>query len=139
MATRLTVDRIQRFATEANPLINELRPAARQLSPTLQQTVILAPELKSLLVNLAPLIDASKAGVPAFVKFLDVSVPWLTRLKPYLGNFIPIFNYINTYRREIAAFFGNGTGDDAGHGSELPRRRSCCTTSASRTRSTLKC
>ncbi len=109
VATRLTVDRIQRFATEANPLINELRPAARQLSPTLQQTVILAPELKSLLVNIGPLVDASKAGVPAFIKFLDVSVPWLTRLKPYLGNFIPIFNYINTYRREIAAFFANST------------------------------
>ncbi len=114
VATRLTVDRIQRFATEANPLINELRPAARQLSPTLQQTVILAPELKSLLVNIAPLVDASKAGVPAFIKFLDVSVPWLTRLKPYLGSFIPIFNYINTYRREIAAFFGNGTGTTQG-------------------------
>jgi phospholipid/cholesterol/gamma-HCH transport system substrate-binding protein len=109
VATRLTVDRIQRFATEANPLINELRPAAVQLSPTLQQTVILAPELKSLLVNIAPLVDASKAGVPALVKFLDVSVPWLTRLKPYLGNFIPIFNYINVYRREIAAFFANST------------------------------
>ena len=47
--------------------------------------------------------------MPAFIKFLDVSVPWLTRLKPYLGNFIPIFNYINTYRREIAAFFANST------------------------------
>src|SRR6185312_12921839 len=36
-------------------------------------------------------------------------VPWLTRLKPYLGNFVPIFNYINTYKREIAAFFANST------------------------------
>ena len=109
VATRLTVDRIHRFAIEANPLINELRPAARQLSPTLIATVTLAPELRTLMENLAPLTAASKAGVPAFEKFLTVSVPWLTRLKPYLGNFIPIFNYINTYRREIAAFFANGT------------------------------
>jgi phospholipid/cholesterol/gamma-HCH transport system substrate-binding protein len=109
VATRLTVDRIKQFATLSNPLINELRPAARQLSPTLIQTVILAPELKSLLVNLGPLTQASKTGVPALIKFLNVSVPWLTRLKPYLGNLIPIFNYINTYRREIAAFFANGT------------------------------
>src|SRR5206468_12680674 len=39
VATRLTVDRIHRFAIETNPLINELRPAAVQLSPTLIATV----------------------------------------------------------------------------------------------------
>lgn len=109
VSTRLTVDRIHRFAILATPLVNELRPAARQLSPTLEQTVFLAPELKTLLVNVAPLTQASKAGVPAFETFLKVSVPWLTRLKPYLGSFVPIFNYINTYRREIAAFFANST------------------------------
>jgi phospholipid/cholesterol/gamma-HCH transport system substrate-binding protein len=107
VATRLTIDRIHRFAAEATPLINELRPAARQLSPTLQDTVVLAPELKSLLVDVGPLTQASKTGVPAFEQFLTASVPWLTRLTPYLGNFVPIFNYINTYRREIAAFFAN--------------------------------
>jgi virulence factor Mce-like protein len=94
VATRLTVDRVNQFAIEAKPLIDELRPAARQLSPTLEQTVTLAPELRSLLQNLGPLTQASKAGVPAFEQFLDASVPWLTRLKPYLGNFVPIFNYI---------------------------------------------
>ena len=109
VATRLTVDRVRRFAAEATPLINELRPAAVQLSPTLQETVTLAPELRSLLQNIGPLTRASKTGVPAFENFLNASVPWLARLKPYLGNFVPIFNYINTYRREIAAFFANGT------------------------------
>ena len=109
VATRLTVDRVHRFAAQATPLINELRPAAVQLSPTLQETVTLAPELRSLLVNIGPLTAASKEGVPAFEQFLDASVPWLARLKPYLGNFVPIFNYINTYKRELAAFFANST------------------------------
>ena len=109
VATRQTVDRVHEFARVATPLINELRPAARQLNPTLQETVVLAPELQTLLKNLGPLTAASKAGVPAFERFLDASVPWLGRLKPYLGNFVPIFNYINTYRREIAAFFANST------------------------------
>ena len=109
VATRRTIDRVHSFARVAKPLIDELRPAARQLSPTLQQTVTLAPELNTLMQNLAPLTQASKVGVPAFENFLDASVPWLGRLKPYLGNFVPIFNYINTYRREIAAFFGNST------------------------------
>jgi phospholipid/cholesterol/gamma-HCH transport system substrate-binding protein len=109
VATRETVARVHQFAALANPLVTELRPAARQLSPTLQATVTLAPELKSLLVNIGPLTQASKAGVPAFERFLTASVPWLTRLKPYLGNFVPIFNYINSYKREIAAFFANST------------------------------
>jgi phospholipid/cholesterol/gamma-HCH transport system substrate-binding protein len=109
IATRQTIDRVKRFAAETKPLVDELRPAARQLSPTLQKTVVLAPELRTLMVNLAPLTAASKTGVPAFEQFLDESVPWLARLKPYLGNFVPIFNYVNTYRREIAAFFANST------------------------------
>ena len=61
------------------------------------------------MVNLAPLTQASKAGVPAFEQFLDDTVPWLTRLKPYLGDIVPVVDYINTYRREIAAFFANST------------------------------
>jgi virulence factor Mce-like protein len=109
VATRQTIARVHSFAALANPLITELRPAARELTPTLQATVTLAPELRSLLQNIGPLTQASKAGVPAFEGFLDASVPWLTRLKPYLGNFVPIFNYINTYKREIAAFFANST------------------------------
>ena len=49
-----------------------------QLTPTLQTTVILAPELRTLMVNLAPLTEASKTGVPAFERFLTDSVPWLS-------------------------------------------------------------
>ena len=36
-------------------------------------------------------------------------MPLLARLTPYLGNVVPVINYINDYRREIAAFFANGT------------------------------
>ena len=70
---------------------------------------MLAPQLNSLLVNVGPLTSASKAGVPAVQQFLNDSVPLLTRLTPYLGGVIPVVDYINTYRREIAAFFANGT------------------------------
>jgi len=73
---------------------------------------VLAPQLKSLLTNLGPLTQASKAGIPAFERFLDDSVPLLTRAKPYLGGVIPVLDYINTYRREVAAFFANSTASD---------------------------
>jgi virulence factor Mce-like protein len=107
VATRQTIDRVNRFAGVAKPLIDELRPAAVPLSQALEAQVPFAPELRDVLTNLGPLTRASAAGVPAFERFLNASVPWLKRLTPYLGNLIPIFDYINTYRREIAAFFAN--------------------------------
>jgi len=109
VATRQTIDRVKRFSVTTKPLVDELRPAAVQLSPALESLAVLAPQLKSLLVNIGPLTKASKAGVPALDQFLTDSVPFLARAKPYLGGVIPVVDYINTYRREIAAFFANGT------------------------------
>jgi hypothetical protein len=112
VANRITIDRVKRFAVTTKPLIDELRPAAVQLTPTLKSIAILAPDLKNLLVNIGPLTAASKQGIPALVRFLDDSVPLLTRAKPYLGGVIPVIDYINTYRREVAAFFANSTAAD---------------------------
>jgi phospholipid/cholesterol/gamma-HCH transport system substrate-binding protein len=84
--TRATVNRTARFAQTTKPLIDEFRPAAVQLSPALQGTVALAPELRDLMVDLGPLTPAAQAGVPALERFLNQSVPWLARLKPYLGG-----------------------------------------------------
>ncbi len=109
VAQRITIDRVKRFAVTTKPLIDELRPAAVQLTPTLKALAVLAPQLKSLLVNEGPLTRASVAGVPALEQFLEDSVPVLARAKPYLGGVVPVLDYINTYRREVAAFFANGT------------------------------
>jgi phospholipid/cholesterol/gamma-HCH transport system substrate-binding protein len=109
VATKTTVNRVARFAQTTKPLVDELRPAAVQLSPALQSLAVLAPQLKSLLVNIKPLTGASKSGVPALEQFLDDSVPLLRRATPYLGGVIPVIDYINAYRREIAGFFANGT------------------------------
>ena len=83
--TRSTINRVARFAQTTKPLIDEFRPAAVQLSPALQSIAVLAPELRSLTVNVGPLTAASKAGIPALERFLNGSVPWLTRAKPFLG------------------------------------------------------
>jgi virulence factor Mce-like protein len=121
---RSTVNRLTQFAVLTKPLIDEFRPAAVQLSPALQQTVILAPELLDLMESLGPhpqpgLVAAAKPGIPALEKFLNQSVPWLARAKPYLGGLIPVINYVNTYRHEVAAFFGNGTAATQGTGANL--------------------
>jgi virulence factor Mce-like protein len=126
---RLTINRLTRFAQTTKPLIDEFRPAAVQLSPALQQTVTLAPELLDLMVSLGPhpqpgLTAAAKTGVPALEKFLNQSVPWLARTKPYLGGLIPVIDYVNTYRHEVAAFFGNGTASTQATGANLAQTTS---------------
>jgi virulence factor Mce-like protein len=107
--TRATINRVTQFANTTKPLIDEFQPAAEQLSPALQESVALAPELRSLLVNIGPLTAAAKSGIPALEQFLNYSIPWLVRVKPYLGGLVPVIDYVNSYRREVAAFFANST------------------------------
>ncbi len=90
------------------------------------------------MTNIGPLTAASKNGFPAFERFLDETVPWLTRLKPYLGGVVPVLDYINDYRREVAAFFANATA--ASQGTLAPARATAtCTTSTLPPRSTPRC
>ncbi|HWD65420.1 MAG TPA: MlaD family protein [Solirubrobacteraceae bacterium] len=109
VGTRQTVARVDRFAGTTKPLVDELRPAAVQLTPALTALKALAPQLRTALVYLGPVTAASRQGVPALDSFLNQSKPLLGRLTPYLGGVVPVLDYINAYRRELAAFFANGT------------------------------
>jgi len=111
---RSTLDRLTTFSRSTRPLVQELTPAAVALNPDLRSVVTLAPELRSLLVDIAPLTAASRAGFPALQRFLNASVPFLNRLAPYLGGLVPVIDYVEDYRREIAAFFANSTATTEG-------------------------
>lgn len=112
--TRVTIDKVTTFSHTTKPLVDELKPAALALNPTLKAAVVLAPELRQLLESIGPLTHASKAGFPALDRFLNESVPWLTRLKPYLGGVVPVLDYINDYKGELAGFFANSTATTQG-------------------------
>jgi phospholipid/cholesterol/gamma-HCH transport system substrate-binding protein len=104
---RATTQRLTRFADNTNPLITQLRPAARELSPTLIDLDALAPDLKGLFQDLGPLVKVSKRGLPATEEVLDNTRPLLRRVDPWLRNFTPIVDYLGLYRREITAFLAN--------------------------------
>jgi virulence factor Mce-like protein len=106
-ATQQTVARVGTFASSAKPLVDELRPAAVKLSPALEAIARLAPELRSVLVEIGPLTRAASSGEPALARFLNDSVPLLARLTPYLGGVVPVIDYIDAYKRELAGFFAN--------------------------------
>jgi phospholipid/cholesterol/gamma-HCH transport system substrate-binding protein len=102
-----TLNRLNAFARNTNPLITQLRPAARELSPTLVDLSATAPDLKNLFRNLGPLITASKTGFPAAQKTLDDLRPLLGQLDPVLRNLNPVLDFIGLYKPELNAFFAN--------------------------------
>src|SRR4051794_20574506 len=65
------VTRLAQYARKTNPLISQLRPAARELSPTLQGLNQLAPDAKALFRDLDKATEASKKGLPATESFLN--------------------------------------------------------------------
>jgi ABC-type transporter Mla subunit MlaD len=108
--SRKTLNRLDSFAHNANPVISDLRPWARELSPTLISLDKLAPDLKAFFRDLNPLITASRAGIPATTQVLDDLRPLLGQLDPFLRQVIPITDFIGPYRSELTAFFANTVG-----------------------------
>jgi phospholipid/cholesterol/gamma-HCH transport system substrate-binding protein len=103
--SRTTIERTTDFALEADPLVKQLRPAARELSPTLIDLDRLAPDLRGFFGDLGPLVRVSRRGLPATEEVLDNTRPILARLDPFLRQLTPVVDYLGLYRREIAAFF----------------------------------
>ncbi|HEX5929781.1 MAG TPA: MlaD family protein [Solirubrobacterales bacterium] len=116
--SRLTLDRLEKFAKNANPLMKQLVPAAEELSPTLVAFANLAPEAKGFFEGLSRVIDRAPTGFPALRKlFRDEFPPLLRAVDPFLRNLNPLLTGLNLYRRELASLFGNFAATFSG---ELP-------------------
>jgi len=113
--TRLTLQRINTFAIDADPLVQQLRPSVKQLSPTFEAAGRAAPDLQRFFEGLRGTIAASHRGFPALRRLLDDDLtPLLSRLggnfqghTPWLAEFNPIIKVAQNYRHEITAFLGN--------------------------------
>jgi phospholipid/cholesterol/gamma-HCH transport system substrate-binding protein len=102
--TKATMIRLQRFAADTDPLINALNPALQQAVPTLASVNKLSPDLKHLFVQLRPLIDVSKTGLPAITSVIQGAQPLLDQLGPWLEQFNPIVNWLALHQQLIADF-----------------------------------
>jgi len=106
--SRLTLDRLEQFAIDTDPLVQQLRPVARELTPTLIDLGRLAPELKGFFEGLLPAAKASKKGLGALQDLLSDQLPSvLSELDPWLRQVIPIIQVASDYRREITALVAN--------------------------------
>jgi phospholipid/cholesterol/gamma-HCH transport system substrate-binding protein len=106
--SRLTLRRLEEFALDTDPLVQQLRPAARELSPTLIDIGELAPELRGFFRGLRPAARAAPRGLGALRDLLDDQLPpLLGELDPFLRNLIPILVTVQDYQAEITAFLAN--------------------------------
>ncbi len=107
--SRATLDRLETFAKDTDPLVRQLRPAAKQLTPTLNATRRLAPDLNSLFAGLLKAIPAAKQGFPALRGLLaDDLTPLLARYDSFGAQLDPILQVLADYKHEVTAFLGNG-------------------------------
>lgn len=124
---KLTMTALQSFSTNADPVIRELIPVARQLKPTLQAVDQLAPYLHHFFVKLGPLITVSQTGLPATERVLKGLGPngLLDQLGPFLEELNPILYWLSLHQQltsdfisdagaslfaRTATFGGSGTG-----------------------------
>jgi ABC-type transporter Mla subunit MlaD len=106
--SRLTLDRLKEFAINTDPLMRQLVPAAKQLSPTLIAFTKAAPEAKGFFEGFAPVIARSTTGFPALRKlFRDDFPPFLRAADPFLRNLNPILTGLDLYKHEITGAMAN--------------------------------
>lgn len=106
--SKLTLERLDRFSADTDPLVTQLRPVARQLSGTFVALKRLAPEAKRFFNGLGPVIQRAQPGFSSLRVVLDDQLPpFLGRLDSYFNELIPIVDTIGKYRKEVTAFLGN--------------------------------
>ena len=133
--SRATTERLTRFADNTDPLITQLRPAARELSPTLVDLDALAPDLKGLFEDLDPLVRVSRRGLPATEQVLDNTRPLLAPARPVAAQLHADRRLPRPLPARDLGVPGERRGGHAGHGARLqPRHRRSSTTCARPTR-----
>ncbi len=106
--SRLTFTALKSFALNTDPLIKELNPVAQALGPTLHSVRVLSPYLRNLFHNLGPLIDVSKAGLPAYRDVINGARPLLGALGPFLEQLNPILYWLSGHQQLVSDFLAQG-------------------------------
>src|SRR2546423_2560090 len=102
--SRLTLTRLETFSINAHPLINDLKPVADLLGPTITDLGALSPDLQQFFNRLPPVIRDSNVDLPAAAAFLRGARPVLAALHVFLPELNPILSYWNYDQDRIAHF-----------------------------------
>jgi phospholipid/cholesterol/gamma-HCH transport system substrate-binding protein len=109
--SRLTLNRLQSFSRNANPLITQLHPSARALSADLKPIAKVAPDFRGFFVGFRKTAKRAESGLPALQRLLrNDAPPLLDELVPFTRQLTPIVAEIGRYQRDVTGLLGNITG-----------------------------
>jgi virulence factor Mce-like protein len=107
--SKATLARLQTFSQNTHPLVNDLKPVADRLQPTVRDLSVLAPELTTFFKSkLPPLIAAGKPNLPNGERFLRGASPLMDGLHTFFPQFNPILSFANYYQAVLADFLSIG-------------------------------
>jgi len=95
------------FGQKAQPVVQQLQPAATAMKPAFAALDDLAPQFDGFFGQLQDVVKASKAGLPAFDHILDTLPPLLDDFQPFLRDANPMVDYIGKNKHEVTSFFAN--------------------------------
>ena len=109
--SKATAARLEIFARDTRPLVNDLKGPADDLAPTLRDLGDLSPDLERLFRDLDPLVKVGRRGVPALERTLREAEPLVEGLHVFLPELNPILAYFNYHQQTIAGFISNASSD----------------------------
>jgi ABC-type transporter Mla subunit MlaD len=106
--SKATLARLETFSNNTRPLVNDLKPVADKLGPTIRDLGALAPDLESFFRRLPPVIRDAKTDLPQAATFLRGARPVFGGLHAFLPQLNPILSYWNFDQYRIAHFLSTG-------------------------------
>jgi virulence factor Mce-like protein len=107
--SKATLARLQTFAINTHPLVNDLKPVADRLQPTVHDLSVLAPQLSTFFKQkLPPLIRVARPNLPNGERFLRGASPLMDGLHTFFPELNPILSFANYEQAVLANFLSIG-------------------------------
>jgi phospholipid/cholesterol/gamma-HCH transport system substrate-binding protein len=97
------------YSVNTKPLMEQLQPAATQLSRLLVNAKGLSNNFDQFFIGQGQVQKAAVQGLPASSRYLVDTRNLLAQLDPFLRNLNPFFEYLSLFKREISSLFANDT------------------------------
>jgi len=112
--SKATLARLERFARNTRPLVNDLKGPADDLGPTVRDLGDLSPNLARLFRDLTPLVRAGRKGLPALEGVVREAEPLFEQAHVFLPELNPMLSMFNFYQARVAGFISNAGSDLTG-------------------------
>jgi phospholipid/cholesterol/gamma-HCH transport system substrate-binding protein len=101
------MDAVAATASDAAPVVHDLRPGGRVFASALRDTSVLAPRARALLADVDQLAAAARNGLPAATKVVNSTRPVFQVLDPALRELVPVVQYLGLFKQDLITSFAN--------------------------------